>query len=203
MCRPAAWSRRGSAGESAFACGPVSKCLTPNAGDFFQGQSCSRAADCPTGTACCNRMTPNGGHWATCAASCSDGTVVETGTVQPGQACTSNASCTSNACLGGFCCANTCEGPCNASCQAGTGACVHKPARTACGVKTGPGGVGGGTDVQLICDGAGTCYVPTITCTNPPGGPVSCNLNSSACCVVSTGSAGESGVRVRARCQSA
>ncbi|MDB4983177.1 MAG: Kelch-like protein 1, partial [Myxococcales bacterium] len=178
------------AGGTAFACTAASQCLTTSAGDFFQGYSCSRTADCPTGTSCCwQQVTPDGGHWATCSASCANGTLVDAGTVAAGHACTSNDSCVSGTCLGGVCCAGSCAGPCQSACQANTGACLHKTARTACGVKAGPSGPGAGSDVQLTCDGNGNCVAPSITCAGITGnGP--CDLNRSACCTIPSGVAG-------------
>jgi hypothetical protein len=50
-----------------FGCFTPSACLTPNAGDFFQGHACNGAADCPTNYDCCNQATGDGnGHWSMC-----------------------------------------------------------------------------------------------------------------------------------------
>jgi hypothetical protein len=97
--------------------------------------------------------------------------------LKTGAGCTSPGDCTLGHCVNGVCCASACNGVCDESCQANTGACLHRPSRTSCGSVplTSPGS----NDLSLICDTAGQCTGPTITCNN--ANP--CALSASmACC---------------------
>ena len=106
-----------------------------------------------------------------------------------GGACTSNAQCASSLCLGGSCCAGACTANGCHTCAAGSGACGSSPARTACGTKAGPGGAGHGADVVLICNGAGSCVAPMISCFGESG-PQPCDLNTNVCCSETTSGPG-------------
>jgi hypothetical protein len=98
-----------------------------------------------------------------------------------GGACSGNNQCAGGLCLGGVCCVSSCANSNCYVCRSGSGACTPAPARTACGVRAGVGGLGQGSDISLSCDGAGACLAPTINCYTEVG-PQSCDLNSNWCC---------------------
>ncbi|HVZ73733.1 MAG TPA: hypothetical protein VHJ20_15240 [Polyangia bacterium] len=146
----------------------VDVCTT--GGNGTASHCCTNAA-CPGTAPDCNTTT----H--TCAAK----TVGET--------CTANGQCGTGACVSNgagssVCCSTSCTGACDSHVCAG-GSCGFAPLKTRCGQITGPSGPGWHDDVQLYCNGAGSCIAPTITCAGFSN--VSCNLATNACCV--TGSA--------------
>ncbi len=110
-----------------------------------------------------------------------------------GNACGATSDCNSGFCVGGICCSTACPGigvtnGCNVTCSSGT--CQHSPPRTACGTirpATYATITPGFNDIALMCDGAGNCAAPTITC-NDTNGPFTCALGASrVCCLLATG----------------
>lgn len=101
-----------------------------------------------------------------------------------GESCGSRAECASGFCADGVCCQSQCDGVCEGSCEAGTGRCVPLPARTPCGAQEPAisfcsAGVAG-CFVAPLCNGAGVCAQPTVSCNGNPNTSVDAN----ACCEV-------------------
>jgi hypothetical protein len=96
-----------------------------------------------------------------------------------GSACSSNAGCLSNFCVGGTCCQSACTGFCDKgnSCDS-SGVCTHNVGKYCQTVK------GSNTpynDIETFCNAAGTCAGPTFTCGNTG---TSCTVDGTtqACC---------------------
>jgi hypothetical protein len=133
--------------------------------------SCSGGLVCASATACKTRCTSDDDCLT--GNTCSDGACA--GKKYPGSACFGANECTSNACVDGFCCENSCTGTCMACSSAKTGATngscrpvtVGTDPDTECSIDTSnPCGRDG------TCDGLGACrlQVTGTSCGNP-----SCN----------------------------
>jgi hypothetical protein len=109
--------------------------------------------------------------------------------VKTGSTCSSPSDCTLGFCVNGVCCSTACNGDCNQSCTTGTGACIPKPARSACGAAfQGPHNVAASAipdrDVFPICDGQGNCTGPKVRC-GPSHGLCTAS-STTACCDTQT-----------------